>query len=46
MGDAERLERRIVFSKEAQDILLRRCSHELVGEETHGLPATRRIESN
>ena len=32
--DAERQERLLVFTKGAPDVLLARCSHELVGEET------------
>ena len=33
--DAERQERLLVFTKGAPDVLLARCSHELVGEEDH-----------
>jgi len=35
--DAERHERLLVFTKGAPDVLLGRCSHELVGEETRSL---------
>ena len=40
--DAERQERLLVFTKGAPDILLARCSQELVGEETRPLTAERR----
>ena len=40
--DAERQERRIALAKGAPDILLGRCSHELVGEEARPLTAERR----
>jgi Ca2+-transporting ATPase len=42
--DAERQERLIVFTKGAPDILLVRCSHELVGEQTRPLSDDRRAE--
>jgi len=42
--DAEREERLLVFTKGAPDILLARCSQELVGEETRPLTAERRSE--
>ena len=42
--DAERQERLLVFTKGAPDVLLARCSHELVGEETRPLTAERRAE--
>ena len=35
--DAERQERLLVFTKGAPDVLLARCSQELVGEETRPL---------
>jgi Ca2+-transporting ATPase len=41
-GDAERKERWLVLTKGAPDILLARCSHELVGEEARLLTADRR----
>ncbi|MGH7504800.1 MAG: cation-translocating P-type ATPase, partial [Longimicrobiales bacterium] len=37
-------ERLIVFTKGAPDVLLARCSHELVGEEARSLTAERRAE--
>ena len=40
--DAERHERLLVFTKGAPDIVLGRCSLELVGEETRALTAERR----
>ena len=42
--DAQRHERWLVFTKGAPDVLLGRCSHELVGEEARPLsePATGR----
>ncbi|MGH9849965.1 MAG: cation-translocating P-type ATPase, partial [Blastocatellia bacterium] len=43
-SDAERQERLLVFTKGAPDILLARCSQELVGEETKPLTAERRAE--
>ena len=43
-SDAEREERLLVFTKGAPDILLARCSQELVGEETKPLTAERRSE--
>lgn len=42
--DAERLERLLVFTKGAPDILLGRCSLELVGEEMRALTAQRRTQ--
>ncbi|MEO7320297.1 MAG: cation-translocating P-type ATPase [Nitrosospira sp.] len=42
--DAQKQERLIVFTKGAPDLLLRRCTHELVGEETRPLTAERRAE--
>ena len=42
--DAERQERLLVFTKGAPDVLLARCSQELVGEETRPLTAERRAE--
>jgi Ca2+-transporting ATPase len=42
--DAERLERRIALSKGAPDILLGRCSHELVGEVARPLSTERQAE--
>ena len=41
-SDAERQERLLVFTKGAPDVLLARCSQELVGEETRPLTAERR----
>ena len=42
--DAQRQERLLVFTKGAPDILLARCSSELVGEETRPLRDARRAE--
>jgi Ca2+-transporting ATPase len=42
--DADRRERMIVFTKGAPDVLLARCSHELIGGETRPLTAERRAE--
>ena len=42
--DAEQQERLLVFTKGAPDVLLARCSQELVGEETRPLTAERRAE--
>src|SRR6185503_10383433 len=42
--DAQRQERLLVFTKGAPDILLARCSNELVGEESRPLTAERRAE--
>jgi P-type Ca2+ transporter type 2C len=42
--DAERRERLLVFTKGAPDVLLARCSHELVGEENRPLSDERRAE--
>lgn len=42
--DAEREERLLVFTKGAPDILLNRCSLELVGEERRALTAERRAQ--
>ena len=42
--DAEREERLLVFTKGAPDMLLARCSQELVGEEARPLTAERRAE--
>ena len=42
--DAQRQERLLVFTKGAPDILLARCSSELVGEETSPLRDARRAE--
>ncbi|MBX6745625.1 MAG: cation-translocating P-type ATPase [Acetobacteraceae bacterium] len=42
--DAERQERLLAFSKGAPDVLLGRCSHELVGEETRLLTPERKAE--
>ena len=42
--DAEREECLLVFTKGAPDILLTRCSHELVGRETRPLTSERRAE--
>ena len=47
--DAQRQERLLVFTKGAPDILLARCSQELVGEESRPLTAERRaaiLQSN
>jgi Ca2+-transporting ATPase len=43
-ADTERQERLLVFSKGAPDILLGRCTHELVGEEFRPLTEARRAE--
>jgi Ca2+-transporting ATPase len=40
--DAQRQERLLVFTKGAPDVLLSRCSRELVGEDTRPLSVTRR----
>jgi P-type Ca2+ transporter type 2C len=42
--DANRKERLLVFTKGAPDVLLERCSRELVGQETRPLTAERRVE--
>ena len=42
--DAQRHERVLVFTKGAPDVLLARCSHELVGEEARPLDDARRAE--
>jgi Ca2+-transporting ATPase len=42
--DAERRERLLVFTKGAPDVLVARCSHELVGEERRPLGDARRAE--
>ena len=42
--DAERQERLLAFTKGAPDVLLARCSAELVGEKTRPLTAERRAE--
>ena len=42
--DAERLERMVALTKGAADVLLSRCSHELVGEEARPLTPERRAE--
>jgi P-type Ca2+ transporter type 2C len=42
--DAERLERLLAFTKGAPDVLLGRCSHELVGSEIIPLASERRAE--
>jgi Ca2+-transporting ATPase len=42
--DAQRQERLLVFTKGAPDVLLARCSQELVGEENRLLTAERRAE--
>ena len=42
--DAERPERLLALTKGAPDVLLARCSHELVGEEARPLTAHRRAE--
>lgn len=42
--DAEREERLLVFTKGAPDVLLARCSHEVVGENMRPLTAERRAE--
>ena len=43
-NDAENKERLLVFTKGAPDVLLTRCSQELVGEETRALTQARRTE--
>ena len=43
-SDAERQERLLALTKGAPDVLLVRCTHELVGEETRALTAERRAE--
>lgn len=43
-SDAERQERLLAFTKGAPDVLLPRCSHELVGEEARPLTDARRAE--
>jgi P-type Ca2+ transporter type 2C len=43
-SDAEQEERLLVFTKGAPDILLARCSRELVGEEVRSLTEDRRVE--
>ncbi|HSA56652.1 MAG TPA: cation-translocating P-type ATPase [Gemmatimonadaceae bacterium] len=40
--DAERQDRVIVFAKGAPDVLLRRCTHEYIGDETRPLTPERR----
>jgi Ca2+-transporting ATPase len=42
--DAERADRGIVFTKGAPDVLLARCSRELVGQERQPLTSERRVE--
>ena len=42
--DAEKQERLILFSKGAPDVLLQRCTHELIGEEARPLTDRRRDE--
>jgi Ca2+-transporting ATPase len=42
--DAKRQERLLAFTKGAPDVLLARCTRELVGEETRDLTGTRRAE--
>ena len=42
--DAERQERLLAFTKGAPDVLLGRCSHELVGSESRPLTVERRAE--
>ncbi|HEX6291702.1 MAG TPA: cation-translocating P-type ATPase [Herpetosiphonaceae bacterium] len=42
--DADRQERLIVFTKGAPDVLLPRCSHELLGDETRPLTPERQAE--
>jgi Ca2+-transporting ATPase len=42
--DAERAERLLVFTKGAPDVLLARCTQEMVGEEPRPLTAERRVE--
>ena len=43
-SDAEKEERLLAFTKGAPDVLLGRCSHELVGEEARALTPERRAE--
>ena len=43
--DAQRQERLLVFTKGAPDVLLARCSQELVGEESRPLTAERRADN-
>ena len=43
-GDAQSQERLLAFTKGAPDVLLARCSRELIGEETRPLTAERRAE--
>jgi Ca2+-transporting ATPase len=43
-SDADQLERLLVFTKGAPDVLLAHCSHELVGEEAQPLTAARRAQ--
>jgi Ca2+-transporting ATPase len=43
-SDAERQERLLALTKGAPDVLLARCTHELVGEESRPLTAKRRAE--
>src|SRR3546814_3372566 len=43
-GDAEREKRLVAFTKGAPDVLLARCSQELVGEEARPLTVERRTE--
>ena len=43
-SDAEQQERVLALTKGAPDVLLARCSHELVGEEAKPLTAERRAE--
>ena len=43
-SDTERAERLLALTKGAPDVLLARCSHELVGEEPKPLTAARRAE--
>jgi Ca2+-transporting ATPase len=42
--DAQKQERLLAFTKGAPDVLLARCSHELVGAQTRPLQETRRAE--
>ena len=43
-SDTERMERLLALTKGAPDVLLARCTHELVGEEAVALTAERRAE--
>jgi len=43
-SDADREERLLVFTKGAPDVLIERCSRQLVGDETRPLDAARRAE--